>query len=90
MNDLEQDVSTGSMMSKFADDTKLCHPNDDDDDDIDEMQDINKLHAWSAHAWSAHEQWQMSFNKDKCGVMYIGHNISHHSYIFNTKGDITL
>ena len=54
-------------MSKFADDTKLCHRARNSDDIMELQEDINKLVQWA-------NKWQMSFNVDKCSVMYIEHN----------------
>ena len=54
-------------MSKFADDTKLCHRARNPDDIMELQEDIDKLVEWA-------NKWQMSFNVDKCSVMHIGHN----------------
>ena len=54
-------------MSKFADDTKLCHRARKPNDTMELQEDINKLVEWV-------KRWQMSFNVDKCSVMHIGHN----------------
>ena len=54
-------------MSKFADDTKLCHRARNPDAIMELKEDINKLFEWA-------NKWQMSFNVDKCSVMHIGHN----------------
>ena len=54
-------------MSNFADDTKLCHRARNPDDIKELQEDINKLVEWA-------NKWQMSFNVDKCSVMYIRHN----------------
>ena len=54
-------------MSKFADDTKLCHRAENPDDIMALQEDINKLVEWA-------NKWQMSFNVDKCSVMHIGQN----------------
>jgi hypothetical protein len=73
MNDLEMDISSGSTVSKFADDTKLSHPVSTTHDIENMQQDINKLHSWS-------DKWKMKFNKDKCGVMHTGYQNPHHTY----------
>ena len=53
-------------MSKFAYDTKLCHRSRNSDDIMEHRKiSINLLSAWA-------NKWQMSFNVDKCSVMYIG------------------
>ena len=60
-------------MSKFADDTKLCHRARNPDDIKELQEDINNLVEWA-------NKWQMSFNVDKCYVMHIGHNNMQSSY----------
>ena len=54
-------------MSKFADDTKLCHKAKSTNDIMELQEDITKLVEWA-------NKWQMNFNVDKCSVMHIGHN----------------
>ena len=54
-------------MSKFADDTKLCHRARNPDGIMELQEDINKLVEWA-------NKWQMNFNVDKCSVMHIEHN----------------
>ena len=54
-------------MSKFADDTKLCHSARNPDDITELQEDINKLVEWT-------NKCHMNFNVDKCSVMHIGHN----------------
>ena len=60
-------------MSKFADDTKLCHRARNPDDIMELQEDINKLVEWA-------NKWQMSFNVDKCSVVHIGHNNMQSNY----------
>ena len=60
-------------MSKFADDTKLCHRARNPDDIMELQEDINKLVEWA-------NNWQMTFNVDKCSVMHIGHNNMQSNY----------
>ena len=45
-------------MSKFADDTKLCHRARNPDDIMELREDINKLVVWA-------NKWQMNFTVDK-------------------------
>ena len=54
-------------MSKFTDDTKLCHWASNPDDITELSWEINKL-------VDCENKWQMSFNVDNCYVMQIGHN----------------
>ena len=61
------DTNIVRRISKFVDDTKLCH-SDRNPDDITELQEyINKLIEWV-------NQGQMNYNVDKRTVMHIGHN----------------
>ena len=60
-------------MSKFADDTKLCHRARNPDHIMELQEDIKKLVEWA-------NKWQMSFNVDKCSVMHIGHNNMQSNY----------
>ena len=60
-------------MSKFADDTKLCHRARNPDDITKLHVDINILVEWA-------NKRQISFNVDKCSVMHIGHNNMQSNY----------
>ena len=71
INDL--DINIVSNMSKFADDTKLCHIAGNPDDIMELQEDINKFVEWANKS-------QMSFNVDKCSVMHIGHNNMQSNY----------
>ena len=53
-------------MSKFADDTRLCHRAGNPDDIMELQEDINKL-------LNGRTSSKISFNVDKCSVMHIGH-----------------
>ena len=55
INDLDTNIV--SKMSKFADDTKLCHRARNLDDITDLQEDINNLVKWA-------NNWQMNFNVD--------------------------
>ena len=59
------DTNIISKMSKFADDTKLCHRAKNSDVIMELQEDINKLVEWV-------NMWQMNFNVDNCSVMHIG------------------
>ena len=67
------DTNIVSKMSRFADDTKLCHIARNPDDIMELQVDINKLVEWA-------NMWQMSFNVGKCSVMHIGHNNMQSNY----------
>ena len=60
-------------MSKFADNTKLCHRARNPDDIMELQEYINKLVEWA-------NKRQMSFNVDKRSVMHIGHNNMKNNY----------
>ena len=49
------DTNIISKMSKFSDDTKLCHRAINPDDIMELQEDINKLVEWA-------NKWQMNFN----------------------------
>ena len=68
-----------AKMFKFADDTKLCHRARNPDGILELQDDISKLVEWA-------NEWQMSFNVDKCSVMHIGHN-NMQCYIKSTVAD---
>ena len=65
-------------MSKFADETKLCHRARNPYDIMELQEDINKLVEWA-------NKWQMSFNVDKCSVMHIGHNMKNNYNMSNQQ-----
>ena len=69
-------------MSKFADDTKLCHSARNPDNIMELQEDINKLVEWA-------NKWQMSFNVDKYSVMHIGHNNLHSNYNMSNQHLLT-
>ena len=73
MDDLECGVCPTASVSKFADDTKLIHPAGSDSDIQDMQSSIDHLQKWA-------EEWQMTFNADKCGVMHAGYHNQHHTY----------
>ena len=71
INDLDTDIV--SKMSKFADDTKLCHRARNPYAVMELQEDMNKLVEFA-------NKWQMSFNVDKCSVLHIGHNNMQSNY----------
>ena len=71
INDLDNGIV--SKISKFADDTKLCHSSRNPEEVFELQGDLNKLVDWA-------NTWQMNFNIDKCAVMHIGHNNTQHNY----------
>ena len=71
INDLDNNII--SKISKFANNTKLCHKARYPEDIIELQEDINKLEDWA-------NKWQMKFNVDKCAVMHIGHKNINDNY----------
>ena len=63
INNLKENV--GSLISTFADDTKIGGVGDSGEDCQRIHQDINRLKTWA-------ERWRMEFNLDKCEVMQFG------------------
>ena len=73
MFDLDDYVENINIMLKFADDTKLGHRSD-SDEDINCLQiAINKLVEWA-------DCWCMKFNVGKCKIMHIGRKNNQHVY----------
>ena len=58
---IDLDTNIVNKMSKFADDTKLCHAARNPDNITELQEDINKLVDWA-------NKWQINFNVDKCSV----------------------
>ena len=80
INDIDTNIV--SKMSKFADDTKLCHRARNPDDIMELQEDINKHVEWA-------NKWQMSFNVEKCSVMHIGHNNMKSNYNMSNQHAVT-
>ena len=67
-----------SKISKFADETKLCHSSRHPDEVL-ELQEDHKRLVDCANTW------QMNFNIDKCAVMHVGHNNIQHKYTMSNQ-----
>ena len=63
INDLDEGLL--SIISKFADDTKMGIDASDETEIKRAQEALRKIGSWS-------EEWQMPFNVDKCKVMHIG------------------
>jgi hypothetical protein len=74
VNDMDSVVEV--LLLKFADDSKLYDKVKTEVDRQRIQRDLVRLVEWS-------EDWQMSFNVQKCKVMHIGHNNPEHSYSMN-------
>ena len=73
MNDLEIWLTDKSTFGKCADDTKLIHPVQIDNDRKDVQNPINHLHRWA-------NTWQMRYNADKIRVTHVGTHNPHYAY----------
>ena len=71
INDIDKGIV--SKISKFADDTTLCHSSRHPDEVLELQEDVNRLVDWT-------NTWQMNFNIDRCAVMHISHNNIQHKY----------
>ena len=71
INDLDNSIV--SKITKFTDDTILCHSSRHPDEVLELQEDLNRLVDWE-------NTWQMNFNIDKCAVMHIGQNNIQHNY----------
>ena len=65
INDIDNGIV--GKISKFADDTKLCHSSRHTEEVLELQEDLQRLADWA-------KKWQMNFNVDKCAVIHIGHN----------------
>ena len=74
INDLDAGIS--NWILKFADDTKVFGKVNHADDIKRMQEDLNRLFNWS-------QDWQMSFNVDKCKVMHLGRNNLRSKYCMN-------
>ena len=71
INDIDADLI--STIGKFADDTKLCKSVSSAEGINHLSEDLLKLSAWA-------NDWQMSFNTDKCSIIHLGHQNIKHKY----------
>lgn len=78
INDIDKDII--AKISKFADDTKLCHKIENEIEAEKLRGDLRKLYKWS-------QDWQMEFNLDKCSVVHMGNKNKDFNY---EMGGITL
>ena len=73
INDIDEGVT--SIISKFADDTKIANSVVSNEQVIEMQNNLNKLSEWG-------QTWQMNYNTDKCKVLHIGYR--------NAKANYTL
>ena len=71
-------TNVGSMISKFADDTKIGGVVDSEEGFLRLQQDLDQMGQWA-------EKWQMEFNSDKCEVLHFGKANLSRTYTLNGK-----
>lgn len=71
INDIDTDLK--STIGKFADDTKMCKSVSSSEGVQKLREDLIKLGNWA-------NDWQMSFNTDKCSVIHLGKSNMKHKY----------
>ena len=71
INDIDENLI--STIGKFADDTKICK-NVSSTEGVQKLrEDLEKLGNWA-------NDWQMSFNTDKCSIIHLGNKNLKHRY----------
>ena len=73
INDIDEGVT--SIISKFADDTKIANSVVSNEQVTEMQNNLNKLLEWG-------QTWQMNYNTEKCKVLHLGYR--------NTKANYTL
>ena len=74
INDLDGAVNvSGTLLKKFADDTKLAMVVENDDDHARFQAALDNLNTWS-------HDWQMLFNVSKCKIIHMGNKNSNYKY----------
>ena len=76
INDIDEGIR--SRIWKFVDDLKIMGKVTAQEDIEQIKRDIDKLVEWS-------EDWQLSFNLDKCKVMHIGSKNKEQGYVMKGK-----
>jgi ribonuclease P/MRP protein subunit RPP40 len=74
IDDLEEGVE--GFLTKFADDSKLGHIVESEEDCMGLQRDLDKIYQWGV-------KWQMELNLDKCVVMHLGHKNRNYEYMIN-------
>lgn len=74
INDIDSAIDTVmSIITKFADDTKVGRVVENENDRAAMQRDIDNLMEWT-------DTWQMQFNAGKCKVLHVGRNNPGYSY----------
>ena len=76
INDLDNGIV--SKISKFADDTKLCHSSWHPDKVLELQEDLNRLVDWA-------NTWQTNFNIYKCTVMHWDETVTFTKHVSKYK-----
>ena len=78
INDLPEEVT--SEVKLFADDTKVYHVVDNQNDAESLQKDIHAVSAWA-------EKWKLQFNVSKCKVVHYGKQNLQYDYTISSSGD---
>ena len=79
INDIDDGVvDTISLLLKFADDTKVGHSVDREEDRKALQKALDTLCEWA-------NRWGMSYNVEKCHVLHLGRSNPRHKYTMNGK-----
>ena len=79
INDIDKAVEvSGSILKKFADDTKFAMVVESDDARAKFQSGLDNLQTWS-------EDWQMLFNVTKCKIIHMGKKNQHYSYTMDGR-----
>ena len=78
INDLDEEITSGVMTSKFADHTKVASVVATEEGRAELQGALTKLELWA-------DRWGMEFNVAKCKVMHFGRNNPRHNYTMKGK-----
>ena len=77
-NDIDAAAGLVKYLNKFADDTKLGHCVNSDEDHKSFQQTIDNLLKWS-------KDWSMEFNVGKCHILHLGRSNARHQYTMGSR-----
>ena len=78
INDIDEAAGLVKYLNKFADDTKLGHCVNSDEDHKSLQQTIDNLLKWS-------KDWSMEFNVGKCHILHLGRSNARHQYTMGSR-----